>query len=163
MSASFPPVSPFLAGLKCRCPRCGAGRLFAGFLTLVDKCAVCDLDLADANDVKIVGNYFVGGIGGCIQWLDGASEILIEGNTCKGNNDQTKEAVIQHGSTASGTGKCESPGVRIVNNYLLPVGLAEDGILGSGKCPDMIAEGNTVIFVDPAPDATCFKNMSKEE
>ena len=49
MSDSFPPVSPFLAGLKCRCPRCGAGPLFAGFLTLADKCEVCDLDLADAD------------------------------------------------------------------------------------------------------------------
>ena len=31
-------------GLGCRCPRCGNGKLFAGFLTLRPKCDVCGLD-----------------------------------------------------------------------------------------------------------------------
>lgn len=38
--------SPFSAGLGSRCPRCGEGRLYAGYLTLADQCDVCDLDLA---------------------------------------------------------------------------------------------------------------------
>src|SRR5713101_1727030 len=39
------PVSPIQAGLLCRCPRCGEGRLFQGVLTLRERCPVCDLDL----------------------------------------------------------------------------------------------------------------------
>jgi uncharacterized protein (DUF983 family) len=31
-------------GLRCRCPRCGKGRLFAGFLTLAPRCEACGLD-----------------------------------------------------------------------------------------------------------------------
>jgi uncharacterized protein (DUF983 family) len=30
-----------LNGLKCRCPRCGKGRLFHHYLEQVDNCAVC--------------------------------------------------------------------------------------------------------------------------
>jgi uncharacterized protein (DUF983 family) len=43
---------PYLAGLRCRCPRCGEGKLFAGFLTLGPRCARCGLDyaFADAGD-----------------------------------------------------------------------------------------------------------------
>ncbi|MEM7444474.1 MAG: DUF983 domain-containing protein [Pseudomonadota bacterium] len=47
--ASHPPVSPIAAGLRCRCPRCGEGRLFAGYLAVVDECEHCGLRLAD-ND-----------------------------------------------------------------------------------------------------------------
>lgn len=35
-----------LRGLACRCPRCGQGRLFTGFLDLKPRCEVCDLDYA---------------------------------------------------------------------------------------------------------------------
>lgn len=38
-------VSPFVAGLRCRCPRCGRGRLFAGLLTVAPVCESCGLDL----------------------------------------------------------------------------------------------------------------------
>ena len=43
-------LSPFLTGLTCRCPRCGKGQLFAGFLTPVKACAVCGLDFAFAEN-----------------------------------------------------------------------------------------------------------------
>lgn len=41
-----------LRGLACRCPRCGNGKLFAGFLTLRPSCADCGLDYSfiDAGD-----------------------------------------------------------------------------------------------------------------
>src|SRR5262245_49391249 len=44
--------SPFAAGLSCRCPRCGKGKLFAGFLTLNPRCDACGLDYSfvDAGD-----------------------------------------------------------------------------------------------------------------
>jgi uncharacterized protein (DUF983 family) len=48
----FPPVSPLVAALTCRCPRCGKGKLFKGLLTVAPRCTACDLDLAaqDAGD-----------------------------------------------------------------------------------------------------------------
>jgi uncharacterized protein (DUF983 family) len=41
-----------LRGLACRCPRCGQGKLYAGFLTLAPVCDRCGLDYAfiDAGD-----------------------------------------------------------------------------------------------------------------
>ncbi|PSO19269.1 DUF983 domain-containing protein [Bradyrhizobium sp. MOS003] len=35
-----------LRGLACRCPRCGEGKLYAGFLTLAPACDRCGLDYA---------------------------------------------------------------------------------------------------------------------
>jgi uncharacterized protein (DUF983 family) len=45
-------VSPFVAGLRCRCPRCGRGALYRGLLTVAPRCAACGLDLAahDSGD-----------------------------------------------------------------------------------------------------------------
>lgn len=37
--------SVWRAGLLCRCPNCGQGRLFTGFLTVVERCEVCGTDL----------------------------------------------------------------------------------------------------------------------
>ena len=47
-----PTQSPFRTGVACRCPRCGQGRLFSGYLTLAETCSVCGLDLrkADSGD-----------------------------------------------------------------------------------------------------------------
>ena len=44
--------SPFAAGRACRCPRCGKGRLFAGFHKVAPVCESCGLDLkfADSGD-----------------------------------------------------------------------------------------------------------------
>ena len=33
-----------LRGLACRCPRCGRGKLYAGFLDLRPRCEACELD-----------------------------------------------------------------------------------------------------------------------
>ena len=41
------PVSPFRAGLACRCPGCGKGRLFDGYLNVAQACDRCGLDLRD--------------------------------------------------------------------------------------------------------------------
>ncbi len=45
-------VSPYVAGLTCRCPRCGKGRLYSGFLTLKPQCDACGLDFTfiDSGD-----------------------------------------------------------------------------------------------------------------
>lgn len=42
-------ISPFKTGLLCRCPRCGEGKLFKGYLKLAPSCSSCGLDLAFAD------------------------------------------------------------------------------------------------------------------
>ena len=50
-------------GLRCRCPRCGKGKLFAGFLTLRQGCEACGLDyrVADSGDGPAVFIMFLAG------------------------------------------------------------------------------------------------------
>lgn len=45
-------VSPFSAGLRCVCPRCGEGDLFVGYLKVAPVCQSCGLELkfADSGD-----------------------------------------------------------------------------------------------------------------
>ena len=52
MNEDYAPQSPYYTGLSGRCPRCGEGRLFKGFLTVTPACDHCGLDLAfaDAGD-----------------------------------------------------------------------------------------------------------------
>jgi len=54
---------PIARGLRGRCPRCGEGRLFRGFLTLRPRCERCglDLDFADAGDGPAVFVILIGG------------------------------------------------------------------------------------------------------
>jgi len=50
------------AGLRCRCPRCGKGKLFAGFLDLQPRCKVCQLDygFADSGEPgSVAGRTFL--------------------------------------------------------------------------------------------------------
>lgn len=51
------------AGLACKCPRCGRGKLFDGFLKLRPRCEVCGLDysFADAGDGPAVFIMFFAG------------------------------------------------------------------------------------------------------
>lgn len=57
-----------LRGLVCKCPRCGEGKLYAGFLKLQPACDACGLDYAfiDAGDgpaifiIMIAGFIVVG-------------------------------------------------------------------------------------------------------
>lgn len=41
--------NPLLAGLAGRCPNCGEGHLFEGFLKLTPRCEACGYDLAKAD------------------------------------------------------------------------------------------------------------------
>ena len=45
-------ASTLAAGIRGRCPACGRGRMFSGYLTLAPRCDVCGLDFsfADAGD-----------------------------------------------------------------------------------------------------------------
>ena len=43
------PPPPISTGLRGRCPRCGRGNLFKGFLSLKPQCEVCGLEYAFAD------------------------------------------------------------------------------------------------------------------
>ena len=63
------PVSVYqsaIRGIACKCPRCGRGKLYQGFLTLRPACERCGLDYAfiDAGDgpavfVILIAVFFV--------------------------------------------------------------------------------------------------------
>ncbi len=59
----FPPVSPYAAGLGGKCPRCGQGALFEGFLKVRGSCETCALDYskADSGDGPAVFVIFIVG------------------------------------------------------------------------------------------------------
>lgn len=52
-----------LRGLRGRCPRCGDGTLYRGFINLKPKCETCGLDFgfADAGDGPAVFVILLGG------------------------------------------------------------------------------------------------------
>jgi len=54
---------PIARGLRGRCPRCGEGKLFQGFLQLRPRCESCGLDFnfADAGDGPAVFVILIGG------------------------------------------------------------------------------------------------------
>ena len=56
-------VNPLLAGLAGRCPNCGEGALFRGFLTVAERCDACGYDLAraDSGDGPAVFVILIGG------------------------------------------------------------------------------------------------------
>lgn len=56
-------MNPLLAGLAGRCPNCGEGALFQGFLTVADQCDACGYDLsrADSGDGPAVFVILIGG------------------------------------------------------------------------------------------------------
>lgn len=74
----YAPQSPYATGLAGRCPRCGAGRLFRGFLTLAPRCEACGLDLAfaDSGDGPAVFVTLIAGflVLGAALWLELAYE-----------------------------------------------------------------------------------------
>jgi uncharacterized protein (DUF983 family) len=64
---SEPTPSALSAGLRSRCPACGRGALFQGFISVRERCAACGVDLSaqDSGDgpvafiVLIVGAVVV--------------------------------------------------------------------------------------------------------
>lgn len=66
--ALYAPVPPASAGMRGRCPRCGQGSLFKGFLDTAPSCSACGLDFKfiDSGDgpavfvILIIGFVVVG-------------------------------------------------------------------------------------------------------
>lgn len=54
---------PVIAGISGRCPRCGEGRLFSGFLKYAETCEACGLDYPaeDAGDGPAVFIILIAG------------------------------------------------------------------------------------------------------
>ena len=71
---AYPELSPFRTGLACKCPRCGKGKLFSGFLDVGKKCASCGLDYSgvDSGDGPAVFVIFVIGflVVGLAFWFE---------------------------------------------------------------------------------------------
>ena len=57
------PPSPIVSGLMGRCPRCGKGRVFQGFLALRSRCEHCGLDFSfvDSADAPAIFIMFFSG------------------------------------------------------------------------------------------------------
>jgi uncharacterized protein (DUF983 family) len=66
--------SPLLSGLRCRCPRCGEGKLFAGFLKLAPGCDRCGLSYAFADPADGPAFFVMSGVGivviGVFTWIE---------------------------------------------------------------------------------------------
>lgn len=69
MNDDYAPQSPVSTGLAGRCPRCGQGKLFSGFITVAPSCSVCGLDyaFADSGDgpavfVTLLAGFIIVGI-----------------------------------------------------------------------------------------------------
>ncbi|WP_374575814.1 DUF983 domain-containing protein [Phenylobacterium sp.] len=55
--------SSLVAGLRCRCPRCGEGRVFSRFLTVADHCEACGLDFGFAEPADGPAFFVMSGVG----------------------------------------------------------------------------------------------------
>jgi uncharacterized protein (DUF983 family) len=73
---TYPAVSPIWAGIVGRCPCCGKGRLFNGFLTVAPACDNCGLDFSfvDSGDgpavfVMLVAGFIVVGAALAVEVL----------------------------------------------------------------------------------------------
>jgi uncharacterized protein (DUF983 family) len=68
--AARPIGAAMWTGAKCRCPACGHGKLYRGYLKVVDRCASCGTELHHhrADDAPpyftmfIVGHIVIGGL-----------------------------------------------------------------------------------------------------
>lgn len=72
--ALYPPQEPFATGLRGRCPRCGEGRLFDGFLTLAPGCKACGLDYGFADSADGPAFFIVTAVG----FIVAGSALLVE-------------------------------------------------------------------------------------
>lgn len=58
----FPRLSTLKTGLACRCPRCGKGPLFKGYLSLRAACPECGLDYGFADPADGPAFFVMSGV-----------------------------------------------------------------------------------------------------
>ena len=70
-SATGTSLSPFSVGIRGRCPACGKGRLFDGYISVLDQCPVCgqSYEGADSADGPAIVIMFVVGFLGLVGML----------------------------------------------------------------------------------------------
>ena len=77
-------VDPVLAAARGRCPRCGAGSLFAGTFEPAARCEACGLDLgfADPGDGAVVPVILVVGfvVVGLALWVETSTALPLWGH-----------------------------------------------------------------------------------
>lgn len=61
--AQHAPQEPTSTGLMGRCPRCGEGKLFSGFLSLAPSCSACGLDFKFADSADGPAFFIVTAVG----------------------------------------------------------------------------------------------------
>lgn len=70
--------SPLSNGIRGRCPRCGEGKLFRGFLKLAPRCDVCGLDYGFADPADGPAFFAMSAMAfpivGFALWFDAAHE-----------------------------------------------------------------------------------------
>ncbi|MET0336583.1 MAG: DUF983 domain-containing protein [Caulobacter sp.] len=68
------PPAPIISGLRCKCPRCGEGKLFEGFLKVAPTCNICGLSYAFADPADGPAFFVMTGIGcaimGLFAWIE---------------------------------------------------------------------------------------------
>ncbi len=70
--------SSILTGLACRCPRCGKGKLFQGFLTVAPRCEHCGLDYSFVDSADGPAFFVMFFAGFIVAGTALATEILYE-------------------------------------------------------------------------------------
>ena len=63
MASHFEIPSSLITGARCRCPRCGQGALFEGFLSLAGRCDRCGLDFSFAEPADGPAFFVMTGVG----------------------------------------------------------------------------------------------------
>jgi uncharacterized protein (DUF983 family) len=105
---TYPPVSPYVAGLLGKCPRCGKGPMFCGLLSVAPSCSECGLDFsfADAGDgpaifVMMIAGFIVCGLAWYVEvvyqpsyWIHAAIFLPLSIIVCVGLLRPTKGLLI---------------------------------------------------------------------
>ncbi len=68
--------SPIATGLACRCPACGKGRLFIGYLRVVERCEVCGTDLRARSSGDGPAVFVIFALGAVLSVLAWIVEVL---------------------------------------------------------------------------------------
>ena len=74
---AYDPPPPIISGLRCRCPQCGEGKLFAGFLTLAKRCDRCGLDFSFADPADGPAFFVMSGVGIVVIALFAWAEVAL--------------------------------------------------------------------------------------
>ena len=78
---------PLLTGIRGRCPRCGEGKLFRGFLKLASRCDVCGLNYGFADPADGPAFFAMTAMSfpvvGLALWFDAAYGGFISSRPCR--------------------------------------------------------------------------------